>query len=139
MKLNKKGFTLIEMLITIAILAVLSLIAIPTVNSLIKRQQDNAIKEIIESVETSALNYVKENKWDLAWIKCSNTTDTDSEDITIKELVETDYLSQIPKNPKDQKEFDLENNNYYVKVTYNCQSKTFTVDSSNLEKELTNK
>lgn len=137
--MNKKGFTLIEMLITIAILAVLSLIAIPTVNSLIKRQQDNAIKEIIESVETSALNYVKENKWDLAWIKCSNTTDTDSEDITIKELVETDYLSQIPKNPKDQKEFDLENNNYYVKVTYNCQSKTFTVDSSNLEKELTNK
>ncbi len=137
--MNKKGFTLIEMLITIAILAVLSLIAIPTVNSLIKRQQDNAIKEIIESVETSALNYVKENKWDLTWIKCSNTTDTDSEDITIKELVETDYLSQIPKNPKDQKEFDLENNNYYVKVTYNCQSKTFTVDSSNLEKELTNK
>lgn len=137
--MNKKGFTLIEMLITIAILAVLSLIAIPTVNSLIKRQQDNAIKEIIESVETSALNYVKENKWDLAWIKCSNTTDTDAEDITIKELVETDYLSQIPKNPKDQKEFDLENNNYYVKVTYNCQSKTFTVDSSNLEKELTNK
>ena len=137
--MNNKGFTLIEMLITIAILAVLSLIAIPTVNSLIKRQQDNAIKEIIESVETSALNYVKENKWDLTWIKCSNTTDTDSEDITIKELVETDYLSQIPKNPKDQKEFDLENNNYYVKVTYNCQSKTFTVDSSNLEKELTNK
>lgn len=137
--MNKKGFTLIEMLITIAILAVLSLIAIPTVNSLIKRQQDNAIKEIIESVETSALNYVKENKWDLTWIKCSNTTDTDSEDITIKELVETDYLSQIPKNPKDQKEFDLENNNYYVKVTYNCQSKTFTVDSSNLEEELTNK
>ena len=63
--MNNKGFTLIEVIITLSIIAIISLILIPTVNTAIEKQNENSINNFIESIETSALNYAKENKWQL--------------------------------------------------------------------------
>ncbi len=59
MKMNKKGFTLIEMLVVIAIIAVLVSIVIPTVTSATEKAKEAAdaanIRAAIAEVTTNAL------------------------------------------------------------------------------------
>ena len=45
--MNNKGFTLIEVIITLSIIAIISLILIPTVNTLIEKQNENSINNFI--------------------------------------------------------------------------------------------
>lgn len=50
-KTNKKGFTLVELVIVIAILAILAAIAIPTVSNVIKTANENVDKANAQTVE----------------------------------------------------------------------------------------
>lgn len=53
-KLNKKGFTLVELIVVIAILAVLAAIAIPTFNGLVKESRQKALISDARTIATSA-------------------------------------------------------------------------------------
>lgn len=57
---NKKGFTLVELLAVIVILAIILAIAVPTISTLIKNQRKAAfeagIKMLIKGVQYEALN-----------------------------------------------------------------------------------
>ena len=56
-KLNKKGFTLVELLVVLVILAVIMSIAIPSVTSSIERSKDKQKKAKIELIESAAEIY----------------------------------------------------------------------------------
>ena len=125
--MNNKGFTLIEVIITLSIIAIISLILIPTVNTLIEKQNENSINNFIESIETSALNYAKENKWQLG-INCSDNKNTII--VTLKYLLENDYIKgteennvKVIKNPVTKENINLDKT---VTITYNCENKTFS-------------
>lgn len=53
-KLNKKGFTLVELIVVIAILAVLAAIAIPTFNGLVKDARYKALASDARSLASAA-------------------------------------------------------------------------------------
>ena len=57
MKKNNKGFTLIELLAVILILGIIALIAIPTVNSIIKESRTGAWKSTASQMTKAAENY----------------------------------------------------------------------------------
>lgn len=52
-KLNKKGFTLVELIVVIAILAVLAAIAIPTFNGLVKESRQKALLSDARTIATA--------------------------------------------------------------------------------------
>ena len=82
--MNKKGFTLVEVLATITILSVLMTIAVVSVSFIMKKSRDRAYIQIRESVETATYNYmVKNGKQD---------------SVKIKELVDDGYL-EAPIDP----------------------------------------
>ena len=56
MKMNKKGFTLVELLAVIAILAILVIIALPNVLELYRNARKNAFLDEVQSVYTAAVN-----------------------------------------------------------------------------------
>ena len=116
--MNKKGFTLIEVIVVIVIIVILSLILIPNVMLFINKNDINSCEKLITNIESSAKIYVSENKYTLGF-DCSNTSKT----ITLQQLVEEGDLSSPIINPKTNEPIDL---NTTIAVTDNCKDKTFT-------------
>lgn len=65
MKMNKKGFTLIEMLVVIAIIAVLVAIVVPTVSSSTTKAKAATDAANLRSITAEAMVYALEHKIDL--------------------------------------------------------------------------
>ena len=78
---NKKGFTLMEMLIVVAIIAVLVAIAIPTMSDSLEKSKEAADMANIRSVYAEIVaNYLTDNTADSQSVTLtSNTTDWKSD------------------------------------------------------------
>lgn len=61
-KMNKKGFTLVELLVVLVILAVIMSIAIPSVTSSIERSKQKQHDSKIELLESTADIYIDRHK-----------------------------------------------------------------------------
>lgn len=120
--MNKKGFTLIETIMVIAILALLMLILVPNVITLINKNNIKSCHNLEDSIKNAAKIYVTNNKYQLGF-SCDTT-----KEITIQTLVNSGDLKLSNNelvNPKDNGTISL---NETVKVTYNCTTKDFTYD-----------
>ncbi|MFH1139171.1 MAG: prepilin-type N-terminal cleavage/methylation domain-containing protein [Pseudomonadota bacterium] len=58
---NRKGFTLIELMIVVAIIGILAAIAIPQFASYRQRAQDSAAKSALKNLATAQENYYAEH------------------------------------------------------------------------------
>ncbi len=84
--MNRKGFTLIELIVTIALLAVISLISFVSVSSAIKKNNINNCNVLVDNIKSAASEYVSDHRYDSGF--------TSGEDITINAntLIESNYL-----------------------------------------------
>lgn len=115
--MNNKGFTLIEMLMVVLILGMLTLLLVPTINSLIERNENDNLKFMQESIKIAAQNYASDNKFELF-----NTCDDNGIKVTLEQLVDEGYLSSPIKNPKTKEDISLANE---VNVIYDCNTLQF--------------
>ena len=122
--MNKKGFTLIEVIMVIAIITILSLILIPNVMVLIDKNKERSCEKMIDNIESAAKIYVNQNKYELGF-DCSGTP----KEITLKTLVDDGYLGGELVNPINKEEIDLKST---VSVTYNCKVKGFKYKVNNI-------
>ena len=61
MKLNKKGFTLMELLAVIVILAIIFAVAFPSISSSIERSKNKQLNAKIEVIEAAGEVYISDN------------------------------------------------------------------------------
>lgn len=102
--MNKKGFTLVELIGVVVILGLIALVAFPALLNQIKdskKQVSDSQKEIIIS---AAKSYVSENK--------NNYADMSSFEIPVSDLINGSYLDKNIIN-------SLSNNNNNIVVTFN--------------------
>ena len=76
-----KGFTLIELIGTVVILAVISLIAFPAILNMLNNSNNELDKQTQEFIKSAALDYVHDNK------------DNYSSSISVGTLMESGYIS----------------------------------------------
>ena len=118
--INKKGFTLMELLGVIIILSILLLIALPSVINSVKNSQSD-IDEVTKKLIIDAVNLL---------IDDSNgyydSSDNSKFCIPLTELIEEDYL----KSPIKYKNLDDISNTYSIKVTYNKDYSYELIDSN---------
>lgn len=117
--MNKKGFTLIETIMVIAILALLMLILVPNVITLINKNNIKSCQNLEASIKNAAKVYVANNKYQLGF-----SCDT-AKEIAIQTLVDSGDLKLTDNklvNPVSGKDIPL---NSTIKVTYNCTTKDF--------------
>lgn len=138
-KLNRKGFTLVEVIAAVVILSVLMLLLVPSVNSLLQRGKDNSYVDLKQSFLLAAEEYVNDNRYNIS-VSGSDITAIDGNPITgsritIGTLLEKGYLNpsgtdgsvEYIVDPRDKsKRLDLSSS--YVKVSFNNKKFSFAVE-----------
>ena len=120
--MNKKGFTLIETVMVIAILALLMLILVPNVITLINKNNIKSCHSLEASIKNAAKVYVANNKYQLGF-SCDTT-----KEITIQTLVNSGDLKLSNNelvNPKNNSTIKQDKE---ITVKYDCNKKIFTYD-----------
>ena len=65
MKLNYKGFTLVELLAVIAIMGMLAVIMVPTISGVIEENKTNNSENLTNSIKSSARAYISDNRYEI--------------------------------------------------------------------------
>ena len=144
MNLNNKGFTLVELLGVVVILATITAIMVPSVNHLIDRNKEDNYNSLKNGIVRAAKIYVSDNRYNITLSygnklcdsgefeesvsKIAGNTLTDNK-LPIKLLVDAKVLTTNSDgkiiNPKG-KDKKLNLNNSYVLIKYQCSSKSYT-------------
>lgn len=121
--MNKKGFTLVELIGVIILLSAVALISVPIINSTIRNTKEKAYKGQINSIIKSAKRYVTE-------IGPKSETEFD---ITISDLITNKLLEDdAVKDPRDNSNML---NTVSIHVTYNSNTKSYSYCYNRTDKE----
>lgn len=96
MKENEKGFSLIELLAVVIILALILAIAAPKVSNLVYIGKLRTYNTMIDSVEVAAQNYALEFEFDISRMLLD---ENDQKVITIQDLLDTGHLTMSVSDP----------------------------------------
>ena len=117
MNVNKKGFTIIELIMVIVIISILSLVLVPNIITFNNKNKIKSCESLEKNIISAAKIYVTNNKYDLGF-GCS-----EAKKIKLKTLVDSGDLSSPITNPMTKDKIDL---NKTITVTYDCTNKAFT-------------
>lgn len=135
-KTNKKGFTLVELVIVIAILAILAAIAIPTVTSVIDTANQNVDKANAQTVELALKSSYAEataKTWIPDTDKDGGTTGTiitDPDSITVAQALQHSGLgTDLPALKKTGNSWKYVNGKVNVDGTGTALTKAITLEA----------
>ena len=125
-RLNRKGFTLIEVIVVIVIIVLLSLILIPNVMLFVSKNNKDMCYKLKDNIESAAKMYVNENKYELGFNCEGNPIE-----IGLSTLIDTGKISSPVINPVTNKL--VSNDDVKVEVKYDCGTKNFTYKVSGID------
>lgn len=97
---NNKGFTLVELIITIVIMIALLAIAIISFVNISNRKKEEAYSDVKKQIEQAAEDFFEVNKYFLNGLE-DNNKDSNTK-VSLGKLVKEDYLNSVT-NPIDNK------------------------------------
>ena len=112
--MNRKGFTLIELIVTIALLAVVSIISFVSITNIINDSKEKNCNNLVKSIKSATKDYISDNRYTdkLYMIDGSIKTEFDTSDIS-------KYLNGDLVNPYDNKTI---NDDIIIRVEYNSDN-----------------
>lgn len=114
--MNKRGFTLVEILVVITLMGVIAGIAVPSIYTIANKQKENVKNKQLETILSVSEMYLRDNIDDI-------------QDITVQTLVKEGYLNEEDtKDPTNDEQY-LNNNIYFNKN--NCH----TCSTQNINKK----
>lgn len=112
--MNRKGFTLIELIVTIALLAVVSIISFVSITNIINDSKEKNCNNLVKSIKSATKDYISDNRY---------TDELYTPDGSIKKVFNTSniskYLNGDLVNPYDNKTIS---NNIIIRVEYNSDN-----------------
>ena len=96
--LNKKGFTLVELLATIIILGIISTMAVISIDAMMEEAQVKECEAIATNLKTAVKEFVSDRRYDSSF--------GNPPQLQIKYLVNNGYFSNNVTNPFTNKQVD---------------------------------
>lgn len=103
--MNKKGFTLAELIGVIVVLSLICLITVPAITSVLKTNKKSLCETQLKNVLAAAKSYASEN---LLSMPISDEEGKNTRTITIQDLIDNGYIEGNIQNPVTKEEFDPE-------------------------------
>ena len=107
---NRKGFTLIELVSVVALIAIAGVVIVISITSQVKKQVEKSYNLYKETILTSAELYVEQHRNSYPELEDIN----DSIYITVEDIIGANLLNKDLKNPKTN---DIIDKNMRIKVT----------------------
>jgi len=107
---NKKGFTLIELVAVVALIAIFGLVVVISITSQIDKQEEKRYNSYKETIISSAELYIEQHRNSYPALKEKG----DSIYITAGDIIGANLLNSNLKNPKTEKDIDK---NTRIKIT----------------------
>lgn len=117
--MNKKGFTLIELIVTIALLAIIAVISFVSITGMINKNNDKQCESLEVSLKNAAKSYVSDNRY-------NNSVDLTNFKATV--LLNEGYLTHELVNPYTNEVINSENIIITVVLTNNYTPQEITVN-----------
>ena len=119
--MNKKGFTLIEIIVVVALIALIGIVVGTNMVGLNTRQKEKDYEKLALSFEEAATTYVGLDTNSIkTQLMVGNGT---SKDIKLSDMVKSGHLNEDDINPITNEKFNM---NDTVKVTYTKSTSKFT-------------
>lgn len=132
---NNKGFTLIELISTIALLAIISTISVVSINHVITESKVSDCDSLLKNIEVATKDYFSDNRYNLSELSGYKESDDENKySINAGVLISGKYLSGNLVNPFTDKNIDNEDIiiNVLLKEDYTVDSINI-MNSSNIE------
>ncbi len=97
-QMNQKGFTLIELMIVVAIIGILAAIALPAYQDYTRKAADNACLAEVKGVANAALIAFSDQSSMGAWdnVACSAINNAPAEGVVPNAVPELDAVAELP-------------------------------------------
>ena len=122
MEKKRKGFTLVELLATIVVLAIVVSISVYVGIQIVKKSKEKTYEVTINEVESYAKEYMLENSDKLIYI---NDGEIEYQCVTIQNLIDFGYLDNDIENSKINENETIKKDKY-IYVERDANSKTVT-------------
>lgn len=115
--MNNKGFTLIELIATIALLAVIATISFVAISGVIQSSKTRECETLKGNIESAVRDYASDNRYDKSFI---NKVVDYKTNINVQVLLDENYLKGPIKNPYTKKDYSaLELNDINISIVFN--------------------
>ena len=108
--MNKKGFTLVEVRGVVTVLALILIVAVPSLTKTLKKNEQNKYNDYIENLEMAAENYVVDKLQE-------GQSFNDYMIFSMGDLIDNGYVKEIMTNPETNEKITRD---YKIKVTKNA-------------------
>ena len=124
--MNKKGFTIIELIATIALLSIIAAISFISISSVLEQNKVNNCESLKMNITSASKEYISDNRY--------TYTDKNDKEVTLFRLVNNKYLTKTIVDPFSNK--DIDTNKIKIIVTlnddYTANTVTIKVNGTNL-------
>lgn len=118
---NKKGFTLIEILVVIGIIGLLAVFLVPKFFGSQDRAKEAAVKAVAHSIQLAVESYNMEN---MSYPVAKNIG---IKSLCVNYLMPGEYVSEVPKNPYTGKEYEDSDVSGRIVYSYNDIEDKYTI------------
>lgn len=119
--MNKKGFTLVELLVVIVIIGLISYIGFPSLMALINNTKTTEFEYYGKLMVDAAKVYTRKEKVD--WQEADVFKNGQTVEITLDTLINEEYITQFTGTKKD---ITCRNESGTVQVSYDSTTGTYT-------------
>lgn len=96
--MNKKGFTLTEIIVVIGLLAVIGVVIAVNLTNILGQEEDNNYQEFVKTVENAACSYIELSTNITTKSNCKSSGGCS---IKVDDIIKTGLLSKDLENPQD--------------------------------------